>query len=83
MLEVTELQEEVKLLLNGLNEIAQTVLHDADTKDLELIQSLPHLHLSSIMATPTRYYDCHLKCPRYALYLFLFNFIRSFFQITV
>jgi len=54
MQEVSELQEEVKVLLNGLNEIAQTVLHDADSKDAELMQSLPHVHLSSLIAAVNR-----------------------------
>lgn len=52
MLEVTELREEIKLLLSGLNEIAQTVLEDINSKDIELIQTVPHLHLSSVAATP-------------------------------
>ncbi len=51
---MSELQEEVKLLLNGMNEIAQTVLHDVDSKDLDLTQSFPHIHLSSVSGTPTR-----------------------------
>lgn len=53
--DVSELQEEIKLLLNGLNEIAQTVLHDADSKDIELFQPIPHVHLSSMVTTPTRF----------------------------
>ena len=52
--EISQLQDEVRLLLNGLSEIAQTVVHDADLKEIDVIQSMPHIHLSSMMATPSR-----------------------------